>query len=138
MGVKVNAQTKKGCTALHWVAGSDSESPAIIATLIYHSAKVNLRAKDGRTPLHLASIDKSPTTIALLLATGAKVNIKGKNGWTPLHIAAEYPEVIEALAQEGASTVRDKHGYLPYDYLVENPNVTTKDNIYWILDFGRY
>ena len=48
---------------------------------------VNLKNKDGDTPLSLA-VKKQRIAIAeILLKAGAATNVRNKAGWTPLHIA---------------------------------------------------
>jgi ankyrin repeat protein len=68
--------------------------------LLAHEASVNVRDKNGQTPLH-GSVTRPLAfeIMELLLANDADVNAKDNNGQTPLHLAAicGYKQVSTAL-----------------------------------------
>ena len=52
---------------------------------------IQTRDSSGRTPLHIAVIEKAPVEIInYMISLGADVNARDKNGNTPLHTAAAY------------------------------------------------
>lgn len=75
-----------------------------IYLLTSNQAKVNLKNKNGESPLMIATKVALDPVNALIHA-GAKLNLKNNNGWTALHIAANNSPsgVLEALLGAGAS-----------------------------------
>jgi len=63
-GVDINAVNAAGDTAVHSALGS----PAIVRYLAEHGAKVDVKNKQGRTPLDTAlrNREANPETVALL------------------------------------------------------------------------
>ena len=59
-----------GYTCLMMAAGN--KKPDLVKFLVKHGANVNARAKDGSTPLSLATKDKDPEMVKLLKSLGAK------------------------------------------------------------------
>lgn len=59
-----------GYTCLMMAAGNKKSD--LVKFLIKHGANVNARAKDGSTPLSLATKDKDPEMVKLLKSLGAK------------------------------------------------------------------
>ena len=59
-----------------------------ILKFINAGGDVNLKDKDGNTPLHEASRDGKTKVISMLLKNKANVNAKDKDGKTPLHEAS--------------------------------------------------
>ena len=104
---------------------SDDTYFQIINALISKGAKVNAKANDGKTPLHLVSSSHDQylaKEVKLLLSKGADVNSKDNKGWTPLHYAVvnssdfgdndSYFQIINALISKGANVnARDNKGW---------------------------
>ena len=70
----------------------------------------------GRTPLHLAVVERNLPRVRELLASGAHSSVQDDNGWTPLHFAAQdyLPDVAALLIQHGgAIDVQDSYGNSP-------------------------
>ena len=60
------------------------------AAAVSSAPDVNVRNKDGLTPLHFAAGYGTPDNIAALVSEGADVETRTKYGETPLHFAAKY------------------------------------------------
>lgn len=67
--------------------------------------RLDTRASDGDTPLHVFAWRKDEATAKLLIAAGADPNAIGDMGETPLHVAVHQgmPGLAEALLAAGAS-----------------------------------
>ena len=77
--------------------------------LIANNADVNLKNKDGESPLHVAGGAKKEL-IEFLIANGADLNTKDKYDRTPLDLAiAEENFLKEQVRKETANLLR-KHG----------------------------
>jgi uncharacterized protein len=90
-----------------------TESAGVLEFLLTNKPDVNVRDKDGRTPLHLAVNRKRAE---LLLAHGANVNARDKDGRTPLHDAAltGYKDVVAVLlAAKADVNAADEGGATP-------------------------
>ena len=48
---------------------------------------INLRNKDGQTPLHLACLANKPECVKALIAAGADINLSGSEGDSVVHTA---------------------------------------------------
>ncbi|CAN0573423.1 unnamed protein product, partial [Ectocarpus sp. 12 AP-2014] len=70
-GADTNAQTKRGETALHKAA--ESNSSVCIEALISAGASTNVKDNDGCTPLHLATICRNRSVMRMLLRSGADI-----------------------------------------------------------------
>lgn len=62
------------------------------ALLDNNRADVNARMADGRTPLHIASIQDRSKIAQVLFRNGADINAKDNWGNTALHLAVLYGE----------------------------------------------
>lgn len=84
----------------------------IIEYLISKGADVNLKAKDGTTPLERASSLGILSMVKLLVSKGADVNMKSWNDQTPVITASySHPDVAEFLISKGADVMqKDKDG----------------------------
>ena len=87
--------------------------------LLEHGASVNVRDKDGKTPLHLASYHGFSDVVALLLRLGADMDALDNDRLTPLLCALKSTKRGEAgqvLVEHGASVhvhLRDENGQTP-------------------------
>ena len=75
---------------------------AVAILLLANGAKVDTKATDGRTPLHVAAWSGHPTVAKFLLANGADPNAKAKDGTTPLDTMPELAEIVKKLETEQA------------------------------------
>jgi ankyrin repeat protein len=91
-GADVRATDNGGKNALHYAAGSPSDSSALMSKLIDLGADPNATDQDGNTPLHFAvptltyeesDPDCRPKVVALV-KSGAKINALNKAGETPM------------------------------------------------------
>jgi len=147
-GADVNAKDWHGCTPLHRIAARPSllyrrytlswftQEPVpnrdVVAALIGHGAQVNVRDKDGRTPLHGAVGSGDEDVATLLVASGADVNAADNNGRTPLHAAARRgsTDVVRLLIDSGAKVdARDNKGSTP----LHAATVGTRDDLIELL-----
>jgi len=67
--------------------------------------RLDTKASDGDTPLHVFAWRRDQAAARLLIAAGADPNAIGDMGETPLHVAVRQgmPELAEALLAAGAS-----------------------------------
>ena len=110
-GADINAKDKPyGWSLLHWSVELGDFTRALF--LLDNGADVNVKATDGRTPLHLVAGNRTDRTdtsrevfmAGKLLQNGADINAKDENGWSPLHYAAQTGSVMMAgfLLDNGA------------------------------------
>ncbi len=116
--------------------------------LLKHGAKLDVRAKEGDTPMHYAAHGGNVSAVKFLL--GQKVDVAALNdaGETPLHKAMKFqpsPDVVELLIKAGADVkATDKLGRTPLHGAAErggepvvtalldaksDPNVKDKDGV---------
>lgn len=77
---------------------------------------VDVRDRDGRTPLHQAATDGDMAIAGALIAAGADLVAADKHGWTPLHFAAQewHLDVARMMIAGGAAVDPvDEHGNTP-------------------------
>ncbi len=89
---------------------------------ISKGADVNIKNKDGKTPLHIAVENNYEDIVKLLLQKNADVNAKDNNGNTPLHIAVEKGNyfVIKELLKAGADkNIKNNEGKTALDIAKE-------------------
>lgn len=70
-GAEVNAQNVYGYSALLYAVAAEGNEPALLHTLLAKGASIHLKAKDGLTPLALASRKGKTATVQLLTQAGA-------------------------------------------------------------------
>jgi ankyrin repeat protein len=99
----------KGLAPIHYIVSSRGTYPKdqekAIKLLISYGADINLKTKDGKTPLHEAiQYAGYLKTVEFLVQNGADVNAKDAEGKTPLKLAVEHneTEIAEFLRQHGA------------------------------------
>jgi ankyrin repeat protein len=108
-GADVNARTttETGGTVLGFaLEGNNREA---VEYLIAHGAEIELRSRNGMTPLFYAASTGQDDMIQLLLSKGANLNVMGLsdslgNYLTPLMIAGihDHPETLKLLVAKGA------------------------------------
>ena len=89
-------------TKLHMACGTGDKD--LVAFLLRQGADVNLKRKDGRTPLLHAARGGYTDVVKLLIANGAVVTIPDNRGRTALYFAeqAGHTEIVELLQEHGA------------------------------------
>jgi ankyrin repeat protein len=84
------------------------------------SVSVNLKAKCGLAPLHIATLANHPAAVKLLLENGADVSLADSEGNTALHMASFLvrTEIVRLLMKSGADeTQRNHRGFSSIDNL---------------------
>jgi ankyrin repeat protein len=91
----------------------------VMELLATDKSLINVRDKDGSTPLHCAVWKGHEQVVALLLDSGADVNAHNQNdhwGTTPLHAAshANQAAIAQLLIEHGADVnSQDREGRTP-------------------------
>ena len=102
---------------LHRASSLVGEDIRVINHLIDHfHLDVNVRNRDGETPLHIAACYGRTNTVEHLVCKGANVSIKDRIGSTPLHSAATqgHTDTVELLLNSGAYVnSKDDNGSTP-------------------------
>ena len=98
----VDVKDNEGNTPLHFAAEGRVE---VTRLLIANGAHVNETAKDGRTPLIIATKSRSIEIVQILLDGGADVTAQDDLEWTALHhaIFVGEGEIAEMLIESGAN-----------------------------------
>ncbi|MCX6367100.1 MAG: ankyrin repeat domain-containing protein [Armatimonadetes bacterium] len=135
-GADPNLKNNQGGTPLHdpfeeveeYQGWEDKSLAPKYALLIKAGGRLDLRDKDGRTPLYLATECGLPEVYELMVASGADPKEKTPDGATLLHAAASGRWVFEdkgkvTLLQKlgpllGTINTPDNEGYTPLDYAV--------------------
>ena len=91
-------------TALHCAAKNGNCTT--VALLLEHKANINIRDKDGRTPLACAVIKLKIEVVRCLISKGASVNTVNVRGNTPL-IHSQRVEISRLLLEAGAHETID-------------------------------
>ena len=87
---------------------------------------VDIRAKEGGTPLHLASSHGHLKVVTALLEAGSDVNVRDNDGDTPLHSSVWMGrlDIVNALLKAGADVnAQDDHGITPLYYGLQENHV---------------
>uniref|UniRef100_A0A3Q0SID9 Ankyrin repeat domain 28 n=1 Tax=Amphilophus citrinellus TaxID=61819 RepID=A0A3Q0SID9_AMPCI len=114
-GANVNQVNEKGFAPLHFTAAS-RHGALCLELLVCNGADVNIKSKDGKTPLHMTAIHGRFSRSQAIIENGAEIDCEDKNGNTPLHIAARYGHelLINTLVTNRADTAkRGIHGMFP-------------------------
>jgi ankyrin repeat protein len=96
-----------------------------VEKLISEGKEVNVRDKEGMTPLHKSCFLGHVETVKLLIQNGAGVNAKNDKGETPLHFAADggMPEIVQILIDSGADiNAKTNEGNTAIDYVKKKIN----------------
>ena len=117
---------------------------AIIETLLKAGADVNVRDKDGKTPLMAAvrynsqtrGQRASPEIIETLLKTGADINARDKDGGTALMEAAAHPDIqwlVVATIEAQSETHTQTHEWRESPEIIETllaagADINVRDN----------
>lgn len=90
----------RGCALLYWAISVNHEN--CVRRLVSIGANVNLKSRNGLTPLHSACMNGC--SLEFLIRSGANVNERDANGDTPLHYASfnNSVENIRILVSNGA------------------------------------
>lgn len=134
-GADVAATDKRGCQALHLVAGGVHCSSAlhVARLLLANGADIRARNRYGETPLHMAT-GQSDEFIQHLIESGADVDARDLDGETPLHRAAlnGASTSTEILLRHGASpdAVRGASDQLDWHRATPARLVTNNANMY--------
>ncbi len=104
-------------TSIHKAAAMGKTNE--VQELLDKGVEVDVRDKEGRTPLHEAAIWCRPETASLLIRYGADVDAKDNDGDTPLHWTIKQnlyggQEIIKLLIGNGA----DVYAIGKYDFSV--------------------
>uniref|UniRef100_A0A671ULL1 Ankyrin repeat domain 28 n=1 Tax=Sparus aurata TaxID=8175 RepID=A0A671ULL1_SPAAU len=104
-GANVNQVNEKGFAPLHFTAAS-RHGALCLELLVCNGADVNIKSKDGKTPLHMTAIHGRFSRSQAIIENGAEIDCEDKNGNTPLHIAARYGHelLINTLITNRADT----------------------------------
>ena len=101
----IDAENNGGYTPLHCASDIGNLSGgSVLRLLLEHGAGINVRATDGRTPLHIASTTGMLEAMHVLLEHGADVEVKNNDGKTALQVAASRgrDKAVELLREHGA------------------------------------
>ena len=115
-GANINISDKYQQTALHLAAyfGYDDIVDALIKR---PDVNLNVRNKDGNTPLHIAADNGRAASARLLIDAGADINISDHKQRTALHMAADLgdDDIVDALIKrpDVNLNVRNENGYTP-------------------------
>ncbi len=115
LGANVNAVDREGNSPIH-VAAQEDRNGQMITAIIAGDGNLELRRRDGKTPLRLAVERRNQPAIAEFLKAGVQVNDADVQGHTALHIAIDRSdlEIAKLLLQNGANLVaKDHDGNIP-------------------------
>lgn len=97
-----------------------------VRTLLAQKANINIKTKNGTTPLMLAAMKGHVATVKLLIDNGAFVNAKNKFGVTALMYAAleNRRDAVAVLLDRGAKiNLRSKKGKTALIFAQERQNI---------------
>merc|ERR1712032_515173 len=101
----MGTQNRTGDSPLHREIIREDTTDEEIISVIEHGVDVNIRNKDGATPLFLViGRGRAPETVRCLVQHGAILSLKNKYGDAILHLAAVQSSefTLQALYDAGA------------------------------------
>ncbi len=110
-----------GHSALHLAFDRGLDSMEIVELLLKNGANINLRNRDGETPLTIAVTKNSMELVKFLLENDADINLRNRDGETPLTIAAakNFMEIVKFLLENDAKiNLRNRDGDTPLSIAV--------------------
>ncbi|XP_053380185.1 ankyrin-1-like [Mercenaria mercenaria] len=112
--ITLNSTDKDGNNPLHVAIDAKGKAWSLFKLLLGKSSEtntINMKNKEGFTPLHLAAIHNNDEIAVQLIEKQADMNKKDNDGLTPILTAAscDSSEVIEVLLQNGANLEDKDH-----------------------------
>jgi ankyrin repeat protein len=107
-------------------AAEKGDSTAV-STLLDKGAVINIRDRDGHTPLWLAATTGRTESVRILLEHKADPNTRGQDGWTPLMWAVQqgHADVVKLLLEHGANVnAKGINGESMLEYCKDKPEIT--------------
>lgn len=108
----------------------------IVTLLLNRGANINIKSKDGYTPLHYAAMYGHKDILEILLVNKANVNEENYSHQMPLHLAASQSnkEIVEILLKYGANiNVQDFYKNTPLHWATIDRH---KEIVKYLLDHG--
>ncbi|KYQ92184.1 ankyrin repeat-containing protein [Tieghemostelium lacteum] len=137
-GANIMTANRFGSTPIH--EACIKCQPEVVEVLLQHEkALVNLKDKDGSSPLHLAcnlsqsNVQGNISVVKVLLSHGANINEQDNGCATPLHILAcigdKAIEVTKLLLHNGANpTLENVYGWTPIHHVSVDQMSHTQTN----------
>ncbi|CAB0035784.1 unnamed protein product, partial [Trichogramma brassicae] len=144
-GADLNLTNNKGLTPMHVI---EMYSSCNLSKMLFnvsgdirHEAQIDVRDKNGNSPLHWALYRLRKPTAEMLLRNGANVNLTNDEGSTPLHIICQlknkgyhdyrlaelFFKVTDEINQLVQVDVQDNEGRTPLQYAVASLMPNTVD-----------
>lgn len=103
LGADLCIADDQGITPIHLIASHPQDDDFYVENLIDEFV-VNVKDKDGKTPLHYSIISSNDAIFEMLIDIGADINAKDNDGKTPLHYAAEIGliDMVKDLLRQNA------------------------------------
>ncbi len=124
-GANINLVNDEGENIIHAIIYSKDYN-RLVTFMQQYTFDINIRMKDGATPLLLA-ISLGQIEMALfLIHQGADVNIGDNEGITPIHLAAQFNnlDLVKRLIDKGANIyTRTQKGNYPLALAINGDNV---------------
>lgn len=118
----INLKTNQGTTALH-LAISKKNLNVAKKLILQYKAKVNIKDKNGYTPLIRASSIGLASIVRLLNENKVNLNSTDNQGWTALHhaVAEGHGDIGKLLIEMGANDqIKSSNNELPIDVCVDD------------------